>query len=288
VHIALFRALGFEPPTYCHTALLMKSENSDKRKLSKRKDPESALAFFMKHGYHPLAVREYLLGLINSNYEEWRLSNPEADNEEFLISAEKMGSAGMLFDVDKLQFVSRETLARVPSEDLAAFMIDWASREKKDAFPALSKGKVLLAAALDVGRAGEKPRKDLVFAEQMFTFISYFFDPYFRMEDPLPENITEDEASKLLEDYLAGYDYADDREAWFGKIRELAVKHGYAAKPKDYKNEPEKYKGHVGDVSTVIRRALTGRRNAPDIYEIEHILGEDRVRERIDAAISAR
>ena len=287
VHIALFRALGFAPPIYCHTALLMKTDDGVKRKLSKRKDPESALPYFMKHGYHPLAVCEYLLGLINSNYEEWRLSNPEASSEGFAVTTEKMGSSGMLFDLDKLQYVSRETLARIPAADLAAFMIDWAKREKTDALPVFIEDKAVLTAALDVGRSGEKPRKDLVYAEQIFDFLSYFFDPYFRMEDPLPDNIPEAEATALLEGYLAGYDYADDRESWFGKIRELAVSHGYAAKPKDYKNEPEKYKGHVGDVSTVIRRALTGRRNAPDIYEIEHILGEERVRARIGAAISA-
>ena len=287
VHIALFGALGFEPPVYCHTALLMKSEGGDKRKLSKRKDPESALTYFMKHGYHPLAVCEYLLGLINSDYEEWRLSNPLAPSEDFHITLEKMGSSGMLFDIEKLQHVSRETLARIPAEALAGFMIEWAEREKEGAAPVLAENKAVLAAALDIGRTGEKPRKDLVYAEQIFDFLSYFFDPYFRMEDPLPEGICEAEAAELLEGYIASHNYSDGRETWFGKIRELAVSRGYAAKPKDYRNEPEKYKGHVGDVSAVIRRALTGRLNAPDIYEIEHILGEERVLSRLRAAMSA-
>jgi len=285
IHIALFRALGFTPPVYCHTALLMKADGGDKRKLSKRKDTESSLSFYESHGYHPLAVREYLLGLINSNYEEWRIANPYADNNEFVVTTEKMGSSGMLFDLDKLQFVSRETLARIPAEELAGFMIDWASRENRDALPVFLEEKALLTSALDIGRAGDNPRKDLVYAEQIFDFLSYFFDPYFRIEDPLPDNIPEEEAKALLEGYLKDYDYNDDREIWFGKIRELAVSRGYAAKPKDYKNEPEKYNGHVGDVSTVIRRALTGRRNAPDIYEIEHILGEERTRARLNKAV---
>jgi len=280
VHIALSQALGFAPPTYCHTALLMKTENGVKRKLSKRKDPESALSYYIARGYHPLAMREYLMGLINSDYEEWRLSNPDVDSKAFTVTTEKMGASGMLFDLDKVQHVSRETLARIPAEELAEFMIDWAAREKRDALPVLLENKAALTAALDIGRGGDNPRKDLVYAEQIFDFLSYFFDPYFRMEDPLPDNIPEPEARELLRGYLAGYDYADDRERWFEKIRGLAVSHGYAAKPKDFKNDPERYKGHVGDVSMVIRRALTGRRNAPDIYEIEHILGEQRVRAR--------
>ena len=287
IHVALFRALGFTSPVYCHTALLMKTDGGIRRKLSKRRDPESALAFYMAHGYHPLAVFEYLLGLINSDYEEWKLSNPNIDNKAFLISTEKMGTSGMLFDLDKVQHVSRETLARIPAVELADFIIDWAKRENHDAYPVLLANRTVLTAALDIGRSNDNPRKDLIYAEQIFDFLSCFFDPFFRMEDPLPNNIPEPEARILLEGYLTGYDYKDERERWFEKIRELAVSHGYAAKPKDYKNEPEKYKGHVGDVSTVIRRALTGRCNAPDIYEIEHILGEERVRSRLAAAIAS-
>ena len=285
IHIALFRALCFTPPVYCHTALLMKTDDGVKRKLSKRKDPESSLTYYMARGYHPLAVREYLFTVINSNYEEWRMANPDAPNEEFVVTTEKMGSSGMLFDIDKVQHISRETLARIPAAELAGFMIDWANREKEDAVQVLTEGKDLLTAALDVGRSGDNPRKDLICAEQIFDFLSYFFDPYFRIEDPLPDNIPEEEANALLGGYLESYDYNDDRETWFSKIRELSVSRGYAAKPKDFKNEPDKYKGHVGDVSTVIRRALTGRRNAPDIYEIEHILGEERTLARYKAAL---
>ena len=284
VHIALFRALGFEPPKYNHTALLMKMDDGVKRKLSKRKDPELALSYYAAEGYHPLAIREYMLGLINSDYEEWRMANPEADSDGFIVNTERMGASGMLFDLDKLQHVSRETLARIPAEELADFMLEWAKRENPGAYQVLRENRALLAAALDVGRGGEKPRKDLAYAAQIFAFISYFFDPYFRMEDPLPDNMSAPEARALLEGYLAGYDHEDDRETWFGKIRELAVANGYAAKPKDFKNNPDMYKGHVGDVSTVIRRALTGRQNAPDIYEIQQILGERRTRARLEDA----
>ena len=286
IHIDLFRALGFEPPVYCHTALLMKVDEGVKRKLSKRKDPELALSYYMTEGYHPLAVEEYLLTIINSNYEEWRLSNPDVCNEDFIVTTEKMGASGIMFDLEKLKNVSRETLSRITAEELAAFILEWADREKPEAYPVLFENKDVLIAALDVGRSSEKPRKDLEYASQIFDFISYFFDLFFRMEDPLPEGITEEEAEKLLNGYLAAYDHGDDRGLWFEKIRELALRHGYAAKPKDYKNSPEMYKGHVGDVSAVIRRALTGRLNAPDIYEIQQILGEARTIARLNNSVT--
>jgi glutamyl-tRNA synthetase len=285
IHIDLSRALGFQPPVYCHTALLMKQDDGVKRKLSKRKDPELALSYYISDGYHPLAAEEYLLTIINSNYEEWRLANMNESNEDFIVTTEKMGASGIMFDLEKLKNISRETLSGISAEELAVFMLDWADREKPEVFPILFENKDVLTAALDVGRSGEKPRKDLEFASQILDFISYFFDELFRMEETLPDNITEEEAGKLLEGYLATYDHADDRIQWFEKIRELSVNHGYAPKPKDYKNNPDIFKGHVGDVSMVIRRSLTGRRNAPDIFEIQQILGEARTILRLKASI---
>ena len=282
IHIALFKALGFETPTYCHTALLMKLEEGVKRKLSKRKDPELALTYYIADGYHPLALEEYLLTIINSNYEEWRIANPTASNSDFSVTTEKMGSSGIMFDLEKLRKVSRDTLALLPANELADFMINWAKNEKPEIHKYFCKNKDLLTKALDVGRGGEKPRKDLCYAVQILDFISYFFDPLFEMEDQLPDNISKEEADKLLAGYVASYDHDDNRERWFEKVRELAACHGYAPAPKEYKNNPDMYKGHVGDVSTVIRLALTGRRNSPDIYEIQQILGSARVLERLE------
>ncbi|MCL2492548.1 MAG: glutamate--tRNA ligase [Clostridiales bacterium] len=287
IHLMLFAALGFAAPAYCHTALLMKidEETGVKRKLSKRSDPELALSYYISEGYHPKAMEEYLLTVLNSNYEEWRLANPGADNEDFTVTTEKMGVSGILFDLQKLEDVSRDTLLTLPSKELAEFMIGWArARDAEDGTEIADVYTVqrdTLEKALDVGRGGEKPRKDLAYARQIAAFIGYFFDEFFRMEDPLPENIPEAEAEALLKDYLASYDHSDDRDMWFEKIRGIAEAHGYAPKPKDYKKEPERWKGHVGDVSAVIRRALTGRLNAPDIWEIQQILGERRVRERL-------
>ena len=288
VHIALFKALGFAPPAYCHTALMMKLDGGAKRKLSKREDPEFALSYYIADGYHPLAIQEYLLTVINSNYEEWRMANPEAENAAFIVTMEKMGASGILFDLDKLQNVSRDTLARIPATELAAFMTDWARRERPDILPVLIENREVLTKALDIGRGGENPRKDLAYASQILDFISYFFDECFRMEDTLPDNVPVADARALLAGYLESYDHGDDRDRWFEKIRELSAAQGYAPKPKDFKSNPGMYKGHVGDVSTVIRLALTGRRNSPDIYEIQQILGEPRTRARIETMTDVR
>ena len=281
IHIALFEALDWTPPTYCHTALLMKTDDGVKRKLSKRKDPELALSYYISEGYHPKAIEEYLLTIINSNYEEWRLANPLLDNTEFTLTTAKMGGSGILVDLDKLRDVSRDTLVRIPANELADFLTDWAGREMPDALPVLIKDRALLEAALDIGRGGDKPRKDLESAPQIFAFISYFFDEYFKINDPLPENVSEEDAKALLVGYLDTYLHDDDRETWFGKIRTLGEQHGYAPRPKDYKNNPESYKGHVGDVSAVIRLALTGKLESPDIWEIQQILGKERVCDRL-------
>jgi glutamyl-tRNA synthetase len=268
---------------YCHTALLMKTENGKKRKLSKRLDPELALSYYISEGYHPKSIEEYMLTIINSNYEEWRLANSDAPAEAFTVTTAKMGSSGILFDLDKLSDISKDTLVKIPADELAAFMLDWAGRAYPEALPVLEKDFGLLMAALDVGRTGDKPRKDLSFAKQIFSFISFYFDEWYQVEDSLPENVPAADASAILKGYLETYAHTDDRNAWFEKIRELAVSLGYAAKPRDYKKDPDAYKGHVGDVSAVIRLALTGRRDSPDIWEIQQVLGEDRVRARISS-----
>lgn len=281
IHMTLFGALGFEPPAYCHTTVLMKMDGGAKRKLSKRKDPELSLDYYRNEGYHPKAILEYLLTIINSNFEEWRESHPDSPIEDFQMTVEKMGVSGILFDLDKLRDVSKNVLLGISSEELAEFMLDWAERCKPEALPALTRNPGELSKILDIGRNADKPRKDLAYAKQIFGFIGYFYDEFFVIEDGLPENIPAGDAPVLLEGYLEGLDLNDSRDIWFEKIRALAEAKGYAAKPKDYKKEPEKYKGHVGDVSSVVRIALVGRANSPDLYEIQRIMGKERVEARI-------
>ena len=282
IHVELFDKCGFPLPTYCHTAVLMKidEETGGKRKLSKRKDPELSLDYYRKEGYHPLAVKEYLLTILNSNFEEWRMDNPEADADDFLFTTEKMSSAGALFDLNKLNDVSKDVLLRIPAAELAQFMADWAAEFRPD-LASLFEDKEYLTRILDLGRDGKKPRKDLIYARQIFEFISYFFDDHFRIEESIPEEVSDEDAQEILKRYLESYDHSDDQSQWFDKIRQIAVDLGYAAKPKDYKKHPEEYKGHVGHVSTVIRLAVMGRTQSPDVWEIQQILGEQRTRDRI-------
>jgi len=285
IHEELFRALGWPLPVYCHTAQLMKMEDGNKRKLSKRKDPELSLDYYRSQGYHPKAVREYLLTILNSNYEEWRLENPDAPQDAFEFTVEKMSNSGALFDLDKLNDISKDVLVRIPAAELCSFLIDWARDYRPELLKLFVGREDYLTRILDLGRSGEKPRKDFIYAKQMFEFISYFYDEYFRIEDAYPENVSAEDVKIILSSYLESYDHGDDQTQWFEKIRDIAAANGYAAKPKDYKKNPELYKGHVGDVSTVIRIALMGRAMSPDIWEIQQILGEEKTRERIQKRI---
>ncbi|MEA5094796.1 MAG: glutamate--tRNA ligase [Sedimentibacter saalensis] len=286
IHYEIFTTLGWDTPVYCHTAHLMKMDNGAKRKLSKRKDPELGLGFYMDLGYHPAAVREYLLTILNSNYEEWRIENPDSHTDNFKFALEKMSNSGALFDLDKLNNISKDVLLKFAAEDIFNFMLDWAKAHKTEITNVLSKHKEDVIKLLNVGRNGDKPRKDLMYCQQIFEFISYFFDEYFDVVDNYPENINDEEAKKLLKAYLETYDHSDDQSQWFDKIRIIAQDNGYAAKPKDYKKNPEMYKGHVGDVSSVIRIAVIGRATSPDVWELQQIMGEEKVRNRIEKAIN--
>lgn len=284
IHIELFEDLGWEPPVYCHTAQLMKiGEDGNKRKLSKRKDPELSLDFYRNEGYHPAAVREYLLTILNSNYEEWRIENPEAPAEDFRFTTEKMSSSGALFDLDKLNDVSKNTLLHIDAHELAAWLRSWAD-EFAPEYGYVFEDMDHLAQILDLGRHDARPRADLVYARQIMDFIAYFFDESFEIKDEYPAEAAAD-AKAIIRSYLDGYDHSDDNEQWFGKIRQMAVDMGYAAKPKDFKKNPDDYKGHVGHVSTVIRIALMGRAQSPDVWAIQQIMGEDMVRARLEKAI---
>ena len=284
IHIELFEKLGFKVPIYCHTAQLMKlDENGNKRKLSKRKDPELSLDYYRKLGYHPTAVREYLLTILNSNYEEWRRENPDSDCNDFPFTIEKMSTSSALFDLNKLNDVSKNVLVKIPPEELYKFMLNWAKDFNPGAVEILTKDPMFVSKALNIGRNSKKPRKDLINADQMLKFIDFFFDEHVSSYEQLPEQIGSSTCSEILKRYLDTYDHSDDQSAWFDKIRSIAVELGYAAKPKDYKKNPCDFNGHVGHVSTAIRIGLTGKAQSPDIWEIQQILGEEKTRQRIKA-----
>ena len=282
IHVELFEILELPKPIFCHTAVLMKiDENGNKKKLSKRNDPELALSFYKEKGYHPLAVREYLLTILNSNFEEWRIENPTLSAEKFVFTLEKMSKAGALFDLNKLNDISKDVLLGIDSDTLSEFLLQWAQEFSQTTFTLLSSHSETLIKALSLGRSGDKPRKDFMYASQMFNFISYFFDETFVIEENLPENVSSADCREILEKYISSYNHNDTQEEWFDKVRTIGEEMGYAKKPKDFKKNPDQYKGHVGHVSTAIRIALMGRSQSPDLWEIQQIFGEERVGLRI-------
>lgn len=281
IHYELFTALGWPLPMYCHTAHLMKMDEGNKRKLSKRKDPELGLSYYMGLGYFPEAMKEYLMTLLNSDFEEWRMAHPDLPMEDFEFTLEKMGKSGALFDIQKLADISKETLLKMPAEKIFDFLWNWAKKYKEEAAPLLEQNREEVIQLLDVGRKDKKPRKDLIFAEQIFEFIRYYFDELFVVEDPLPENFSLEEAKYILSEYLKTYDPGDDQETWFEKIRSIATSNGYAANMKDYKKNPEQFKGNVAHISTVIRLAVVGRSSSPDVWTLQQIMKEEKIKKRI-------
>lgn len=287
IHIELFNKLGFEIPTYCHTAQLMKiDETGSKRKLSKRKDPELTMSFYKEMGYHPIAVKEYLMVLLNSNFEEWRIENPTLPLEDFKFNINKMGNSGALFDINKLEDVSKTVLSKLSAEEIYEFVLDWAKDNNEKAYELLLKDKDYACNAINIGRIGDKPRKDLIYAKQIFEFISYFYDECFIIPDEKPSKIEKEDSIIILHEYKNSYNHTDEQPQWFERIKEICVKLNYAVRPKDYKKNPEQYNGHIGDVSEWIRFAITGRTQSPDLWEIQQILGHKKTIERIDNLIS--
>jgi len=281
VHTELFEALGFAPIQYAHTAHLMKMDGESKRKLSKRKDPELSLDYYRKEGYLPMAVIKYLMTVLNSNFEEFCAKNPDKSIYDFPFSAEKMSISGALFDIDKLNDVSKEMLCLMSGDEIYTGLSEWAKEFDPEFYSILTEDKQFSVNALSVGKGGNKPRKDLMYWRQAKDFLSFYYDSMFKVEDELPENINSDEAKIIINAYLDTYDHSDEQSVWFEKIRKIAEDNDYAAQMKEYKKNPENYKGHIGDVSGVLRLAITGRLNSPDFHQISQILGKERAIKRL-------
>lgn len=284
IHVQLFDTLGWKRPVYCHTPVLMKMDGDTKRKLSKRKDPELGLDYYRSEGYLPEAVREYLMTVLNSNFEEWRMENPDKDIDEFKFTLEKMSTSGALFDIMKFDDISSEIIFKMTPEEIYDKMAAWLSEYDKEFYDLFTRDKELTCKAINVGRDAARPRKDLKNWRQAREFLSIYYDESLKQEDDFPSNVSDEDKTEIIDRYLSGYDHNDDNSEWFQKIRDIAGDMGYAVKPKDYKKNPEMYKGSITDVSNVIRVALTGRTNSPDLWEICHIIGENSMRRRVEAA----
>ena len=289
VHLQLFQTLGIKAPKYAHIAPIMKEEDGAKRKLSKRKDPEAAVEYYAKEGIPSDAAKEYLLNIANSNFEQWRRQNKALSIEEFELQLNKMSVSGALFDMVKLLDISKSVISRYSKEEVYDYSVAWGEEYDEDLKNLLEKDKEYSMKVLGIERGNEKPRKDIAKWSDIKDNIEYMYDDIFLNKDINYEyqNINDkEEIRKIVNEYVENYfDLSDDKQTWFNKMKDLAEKLGYAREVKEYKQNPENFKGHVGDISTVIRISLTGRANTPDMYEIMQVLGKDSVIKRLNKAI---
>ncbi len=283
-HLQLFRALGFKIPKYVHIGPLMKMDGTSKRKLSKRKDPELALTYYKAEGFPVRAVYEYIMTLLNSNYEDWRKANPTAPSDDFKFSFKKLNPAGALFDYAKLCDVSKNEIARMDAETVYTLALEYAE-EFDPAFAAVLKARPDFAKSiLAIGRGGKKPRKDLATWKDVKPYMGFFYDEFFVFEG-FPTQFDSAIIRTVLEKFLDRYDPADDATVWFSKVKEITAEIGFAADMKEYKAEPERFGGSVADVSTFLRVAVTGKTNSPDLYTVMQLLGAEKSVERIRTAM---
>ena len=282
IHLELFDMLGFELPKYAHTTVLMKiDENGTKRKLSKRKDPELSLDYYRALGYHPYAVKIYLMTILNWNFEQWFLKNPDKSIDEFKFSLDKMGQSGTLFDLDKLNNICKTYLAGFTLEQMKDYLKEFVKTYHADLYDVYfgdeeTMDKIL---TLGMGLNLKKRRKDYINASQILESISFYFDETFKREDEFKYD--KEQVDEILKLFIESYDYSDDNGMWFEKVKTIAEKCGFATDMKAYKENPENWKGSVADVAETIRVAVVGRRNSPDLWSIMQIMGAERSINRI-------
>ena len=287
LHIELFRTCGFKPVKYAHIAPIMKEENGGKRKLSKRKDPEANVSFYIEKGYPEASVKEYMLTILNSNFEDWRRANKNEDISKFPFNLKKMSVSGALFDMVKFNDVSKNVISVMTNEQVYNLIVDWAKDYNKELYDLFVANSDKAKAILNIDRDNPKPRKDIACWEEVENYVSFFYNELYTPDYTLPENIHLEDAIEILTKYKEVYSETDSKEEWFNKIKELCSACGFTPNVKEYKQNPNAFKGHVGDVSTVIRVAMTSRTNTPDLYYIMQILGVEEVMNRIDNAINS-
>ena len=284
-HIMLFDYLGFKLPKYMHIAQIMRlDEEGNKKKLSKR-DMGANLDDYSRMGYSPVCVNEYIMTLLNSNYEEWRAANPDKPYTDFPFSIKKMSTSGCLFDFDKLNDVSKNVISRMTADEVYEAALGWAKDYDPRFAALLERDPDYAKAILNIGRGGKKPRKDIVTLASLPEYMGFFYDELFGKTEEYPDNFKKEDVRHGLELFLESYDPADDQNVWFDKIKAVTDALGFCSDMKQYKQDPGAYPGNVADVSMFLRVAVTGKFNSPDMYAVMNILGEDRVRERITRKI---
>ena len=283
-HIQLFKALGFKLPKYVHIGPLMKMDGTSKRKLSKRKDPELALTYYKAEGFPIAAVREYIMTILNSNFEDWRRANPDADLDDFKFSPKKLNSAGSLFDYAKLTDVSKNVISKMNAETVYTLLTEWAKEFDADFGEKLSADADYATKIFAIGRGGKKPRKDLAVWKDAKDYMGFFYDEY--LAAPVfNEKFSTQTVKAVLCKFLEKFDIADDSGVWFDKVKEITKEMGFTTDMKAYKANPDAFSGTVADISTFVRQAVTGKTNSPDLYTVMQILGYDKTVARIKAVI---
>lgn len=289
IHLQLFRVLGVKPPKYAHIAPIMKedAETGGKRKLSKRKDPEAAVSFYAEAGYPAGAVNEYLMTIANSNYEDWRRANKTESIDKFDFRLSKMSKAGALFDMVKLHDVSKTYISTMNAQEVYDAVEAWSSKYDEQLNNLITADKEYALKIFSIERGNKKPRKDIGKWSEIKDYIAYFYDELFDGVRGWAENVTKEDRAAVLKRYLDVYDPDGAAEDWFPAVQDLAAEMGFARSPKEYKKDPESFKGHAGDVAGIIRVAVTGRLNTPDLYTIMQVLGADKVKARMEEAINS-
>ena len=283
LHIELFKSFGYKTPKYIHIPLIMKQDGESKRKISKRKDPEASMSYYDEKGYPPISVIEAIMTIINSNYEEWHTANPDKNFLDFKFSPKKMSSSGALFDLEKLDNISKNIISKMTKEEVYKSLLSWAEKYDKDFYDLITKYEEYTKEVLNIEREQKKPRKDYGSYSEIKGQIFYMYDELYNPENYEWGSITDkEEINKILNTYLDKYFDVSDKEVWFNNIKDLTDELGYCSNMKEYKENPDNYKGSVADVSTVLRVALTSKSMTPDLYEIMKLLGKDRIKARIE------
>jgi glutamyl-tRNA synthetase len=283
IHLELFEKLQFDRIKYAHISPLMKMDKGNKRKLSKRKDPESDARYFLSHGYPVTAILEYFLNIMNSNFSDWRRENPDKQYSEFELKLSKFNKAGALFDMTKLENICKDYVARLSALEVYEKVFRWAQKNDSGLVKRMEENRDYCISIFNIERQGDQIRKDIVKWEDVYEQFNIFFDDMYKELDraKLPENVDAKDVEKIINMFLDTYDVDDSVDIWFGKIKDIGNELGYTSDYKAYKEDPEIFKGKVGDVAMVLRIALTKKKRTPDLHQVMQVLGREKVEQRL-------
>jgi len=290
IHLQLFDTVGWKRPEFAHLPVIMKMDDGKRRKLSKRKDEEASVKYFLEKGYPIEGFLEYLMTIANTNFEEWRLQNPVANIFDFNLSFDKMSLDGALFDLEKVKSICKETLGNMDAHSISAKAYDWAKEYNQEFKNAIESDFDQFEALMNIERGGEKPRKDYEKYSDIFPIIDFMYDEYYNvsLKETLPfnERFSKQDIIHALEAFLGNTGLSLSEEEWFANLKMTASKLNYAERPKDYKKNPDQYLGHIGDFAEIVRIAVSARKSTPNFYHVLKIMGEEKIKERINKVIS--